>query len=252
MKKLLLFLAFLLFTPTTFAGVTAGNTSSSYNDQGGTTRTWTHNNNGSVLVVPIEYNPQDTGAVVSITFNGDSLTEARSDVGSFMASAVWYLDSPDQGSYSIVMTMTSSAFNKGGSAISLIDAGTLNATGGSSCSITTSVSSSATFPTDGITVDSFGLKGAVSSTGNGSNQTTIADNGNATGYPASGAHSSYNTTNGSMSWTSASNWLCHTVATFTFSPPATVPKTMGVESANIASIMGVASANITTVMGIEV
>ncbi len=233
MKKILL--TFLLFfLPVSIGGsivvntaivqqaeavITIGNTSSDPNGESSTTQTWSHTSNGDMLIIFTTYREGGPGHPTSVTFNGDpaTLRKSQADDQNFFFTRIYELANPDAGAHNVVLTFPNSHAGKGGSAISISGAQFKDSSGDGNNSDGTVISSTVSgFASGDLTLDSAVYGSTADTTSSkGGNQTTICDDAGS-GSSGAGCHSSYNTTDGAMTWTKTApaGWMALSVVLY--------------------------------------
>jgi hypothetical protein len=107
-----------------------GNASNGYDAGGGTVTVSATCTGGGVLVVSVGLwqDVAGTGTVSGITANGRALTSGRVQTRGSMRSEIWYLVSPDVGTYNVVMTTVGATDDRKISVLHLLGVNAINPT----------------------------------------------------------------------------------------------------------------------------
>jgi hypothetical protein len=191
--------------------ITIGNTSVG---TGASAASLSHNNDGDVVIACLNWSANDDTPGAP-TYGGQAMTLAVGAAQSWTAARIYYLENAPSG----VNTFVSSGFTHSQSGTQLISlSGAAAPTDMNTNTVTgTSSTCAVTLPEGGIAIDSLNYNAQTTGT-QGANQTVITNS-------ALGSNqSSYNTTNGTMSWTGfsgGSNEITHVSAAFDVAPEST-------------------------------
>jgi len=155
MRFFLSFLSFLLLPSFAFAAVNYSDISFGGQASGATLTVSHVVASGEILAVGAGSAQEGTDIITGCTFNGDALTKADDmDGGDATYASIWYLDTPDVGTYNVVCTTSTScrctfliaAFFSGSSGFGASDATGVSSAGSSiSTSLTTTGANSVIF-----------------------------------------------------------------------------------------------------------
>lgn len=162
MKKLLLLLLpiFLLFPSATHAAVAFGHASSNGHNSA-TSASWSHDATAdNYLTVSLAYRVAVTN--IAIDFNGNAMTLLETNNNTYDYQYVYGLANPDQGSYTISVSWTTSTYgaHTAGSFSGVGSLGTI--TKGTAPATTDPVTATATVAADGMLAGFYGIPDAVS------------------------------------------------------------------------------------------